>query len=140
MESDEDLQEDLQEDVARGEEELKHVRGMVAQLSDISAEMNRLKSQIHGDLGLGRIQREIASIKSELGGMKPELSDESFDDELVALVGESERSRVGFGAALSVVLVVFVLCGPMWPLTAGLAENVTSLFRPQTVPWYDREL
>ncbi|KAG8469196.1 hypothetical protein KFE25_007714 [Diacronema lutheri] len=140
--------------------------GMASQLGEIAAEMSRLKAEIYGDEGLGRIQQELASIKSDLsapvardagasagragraslhishrariGGVRRhEGEDEQLHAELAALEEASGRLGRGIGLAVSVVVVVFVLCGPLWPLTASALDG---LLGSREVPWFEREL
>ncbi|KAJ1629319.1 hypothetical protein T492DRAFT_1011620 [Pavlovales sp. CCMP2436] len=109
---------------------------MASQLSQITQEMNRLKAEISGDSGLGKMHAEIASIQSQLGG-EQRLDPQRHPPDLRA----DEGSRRGNGLMISVVITVLVLGGPLWPLTSRVLDALSILalgFRRPT-PWYDRD-
>jgi hypothetical protein len=131
---------------------------LASQFSAITAEMDRLRSTIDTDMGLGRIQDELSTLQSELAnaevanprrrpgcpGRDPrrlervaKLGDE-MDDFDVSAGDDGRRGRV---LVMSIALALVLLAGPLWPLiTSPVVEGLASLTRRRPVPWYDQEI
>lgn len=130
---------------------------VASQLSEITAEMNRIRAALGSDADLGDIQAELDAVRSQLkveareGGaatarVAPSIRgdlrrrqqpvparNDSFDgvDESVQI----DQSRVGL--IFSIVIVFLMLGGPLWPLTAQAIASFSSVVVQET-PWYDQ--
>lgn len=129
---------------------------VASQLSEITAEMNRIRAALGSDTDIGDIQAELDALRAQLtieargaaptraatsarGDLRRRLrSAPAHDDRLDGVDDCAPTDRPRLGLITSIVLLVLMLGGPLWPLTAQAIASFSSMGAAAHTPWYDQ--
>lgn len=136
-----DTVDDLRDDDAVVRAQVADLSATVAsQLSEITAEMNRIRAAMGSEAEIGDIQAELDALRAQLtsdGHLRRRPgSVPARDDSLDGWHDRAQTDQPRLGLITSIVVVVLMLAGPLWPLTA---QAIASLSREsEQTPWYDQ--
>ena len=106
------------------------------QLSEITAEMNRIRAAMGSEADNGDIQAELDALRAQLtlDARGAAAAAPSARGGLDGAHDSAQMDRSRLGLTTSVVIVILMLGGPLWPLTA---RAIASFSREEQTPWYD---
>lgn len=149
---------DLRNDDAKARAQVADLTASVAsQLNEITAEMNRIRAALGSETEIGDIQAELDALRAQLtvdagdsaaaacaatsarGDLRRRQRPvPTRDDDLDGLDDSAHTGQSWHGLVTSVVIVVLMLSGPLWPLTAQAIASFSSLAKGEQTPWYDQ--
>jgi hypothetical protein len=105
------------------------------QLSEITAEMNRIRAA-SDEANIGDIQAELDALRARLtlDARGAAAAAQSARGGLDGVHDSAQMDRSRFGLTTSIVIVILMLGGPLWPLTA---RAIASFATEEQTPWYD---